>query len=456
MRKAWIVTVALSLAAYAASSQRTQPVLQSPTLAVTNVTLLDGTGGPARRNVTVLIRGARVAAITPARAFTLSPGTRQLDGRGKFLLPGLCDAHAHIRHGTRTLELFIAHGVTCIRQMFDDMQQIRVQREGIERGELLGPRFLTIAGGWPDSVTGDRATAVADSLRSLGATFFKIGTTITPESFQALRREAARLGMPFLGHLPLAVPLSDLIASEMRSIEHMAFLELSFTTKPELRDSILATITRNDAAARAAFYAQTLATVSAARRDSLLRLMAARRLWITPTLVNHQRAAMAGDSAFESDPRLRDIAESTKVAWRQSRYARPRTAEQRALAKSQFAFQRALVRRMSELGVPILAGSDAGDVYNYDGSSLHDELRLLVDAGLPTAKALDAVTRAPVVAAGAQDSLGTVEVGKVADLVLIDADPRTDIRNLTRLAAVVLGGKVIDRDSLRSLRLRGR
>ena len=425
----------------------------TPTLAITNVTLIDGTGAAPRPGVTVLVSGTRISGIVADGA--APHATAELDGRGKYLIPGLCDGHAHFRHGDRTPELFVAHGVTCVRQMFDDMAQLRTQRSAIAKGQLLGPRMLTIAGGWPDSA-GSREERIADSLVAEGATFFKIGTTLTTASYEAVRRQARRHGVDFLGHLPVSVSLAEAVISGQRSIEHLALFELAFAPdESRLRDSLAAAFRRRDAAARDSVTAAALAGVSEARRDSLLRLLAARRVWVTPTLVNHRRAAMAGDSAFDVDPRLRDIPERTRAQWRQSRYRAARTPEQRALARALFAFQEKTVARMYQLGVPLIAGSDAGDVYNYDGSSLHDELRLFVAAGVPTIAALAAATSAPVSAAGALDSLGTVEVGKLADLVLLDANPLADIGNVGRISAVVVGGRVIDREEIRQLRESG-
>ena len=184
----------------------------------------------------------------------------------------------------------------------------------------------------------------------------------------------------------------------------------------------------------------------------------ANQTWFTPTLILGQNAALAGDPAQIADPRLRYLPSEVVASWNPQGDVRPvaRTAEDRAMTRQLMETGAAITETMQRTGVPLMAGTDTGLPYVFPGFSLHDELALLVEAGLTPLEALQAATRNTAQAMGLGDELGTVEVGKLADLVLLDADPLAAITNTTRIAAVVANGRLLEQPELRGLLHGGR
>jgi imidazolonepropionase-like amidohydrolase len=414
-------------------------------LAITNVTVIDGTGHAPRANQTVLVDRGRITAVGPSARTTPAGSTRIVDGRGRFLIPGLCDAHAHLYHGARRLAQLLAHGVTCIHEMWGETPRIATLRREIDSGQRLGPSILTVAGGWPDSGDAPRARSVVDSLVRLGADFIKVGSLHSPAWYGAMLDAARERRVRVIGHLPTAVPAPVVVRGGQSRLEHVA-VELLIATSANA-DSLLArwidaSRTRNRDV-MLAIQRAAVATQSDARRASLFREMVEQRVALTPTLLNHRASAMLADSAFARDPRLASFDDTTRQAWSAWLRRQPRTAEHSRAAKELYQAQLALVRDMHRAGVMILAGSDVGDHYRYYGPSLHDEMVLLAAAGLAPMAVLQAATRNPAAHLGLLSERGTVEVGRRADLVLLAGDPLADLGNVRRVEAVVYGGRLL-------------
>jgi imidazolonepropionase-like amidohydrolase len=419
-----------------------------PPLAVRGVTLIDGRGGEPQRDRTVLVRDGRIAAIG-GRELTLPPNTRVLNAAGKFMIPGLCDAHAHFRYGTSSLDRFLANGVTCLREMFGNPREVADWRARIERGVLAGPHILTVAQGITEGANASAATAVLDSAAQSGATFIKLGDRIPRATFDRLMTEARARHVAVLGHLPYPVSAIDAARSGIRSIEHANRLVFDAAIGG---DSLRAALWTANRTSRFSLYAAALDGYDAARSWALARALAASGVAFTPTLISARRLAMRNDSAFHSDARLRDIPAATQAEWRHETAETRHDSVQRSIAYRLYARQQQLVRLLDSAGVHILAGTDAGDTYVYDGSSLHDELMELVRAGLTPMASLLAATRNVAEVAGVTASIGTIAAGKAADLVLLDADPLADIANVRRIRAVIRGGRLYERAELDRMR----
>jgi imidazolonepropionase-like amidohydrolase len=318
---------------------------------------------------------------------------------------------------------------------------------------------------WPGAIvvtTEAQGRAVVDSLVQAGAGFVKVYSRLAPAVYFAMLDEARRKGIAVAGHVPNLVRASDASDSGQRSMEHLTGVLDECSRDPGAvlarRRWIADALTRSvplaeiDSANRA-----VLAIVADERDDrrcgELLARLARNGTWQVPTLTVLRGQALAPELAGRDDPRFKYISRRLRESWEpaRNRFLRARTGEDWHLWRRVFARQLELVGLMQRAGVPLLAGTDASNPYALPGFGIHDELELLVRAGLDPREALRAATLNPARYFGATDSLGTVEAGKLADLVLLDADPLQDIRHAERIRAVVVGGHYLDRRALDAL-----
>ena len=400
------------------------------TLAIRHVTVIDGTGAIAS-DMTVLVAGGRIIAVGPARSVTVRRGYRVVEGAGRYLIPGLWDMHVHLAEGWPDSTLgawFLDHGVVGVRDMGTPMARIRALRSAFASAASAGPRivaagpFLNGSRAVPDLVLHVETEAdgrrAADSVHALGADFVKVLSEIPPAAFRGAAGEARQLGLPIVGHLPAGMDPAEVSDAGLRSLEHQFGLALSCAYESAARC----------AAAGARVTALDTATV--------FRRLKQNGTWLTPTFVSFVRVLRSDDSARRHEPRVALLPEAVRTGW-----LADRTAVPRGLAPA-LARERAMIRPMRAAGLRFLAGTDFGDPFLYPGASLHDELAELVAAGLTPMEALQAATRNAAAFFGTLDSAGTIEPGKVADLVLLEGDPLADVRNTRRIAAVVVHGEL--------------
>jgi hypothetical protein len=460
---------------------------QDATIAVTDVTLIDATGAPPRLQTTVVIAGDRIAEIRPTRTGASPNRAQVVDGAGRYLIPGLWDAHVHTFvfpwQPDHQLPLFIANGVTGIRDMggalpnsaSDEMgggfpmNAIDAIRSAIASGERVGPRIVAgvMVDGptpvWPVALAVDTAgegRQVVATIAEAGADFVKAYTLLPREAYLAIGEAANERNITFAGHVPIAVTAGEASDAGQHSIEHFSDSLLPYCSTAE--DEILAELRAAAAgpdpvqAYAAAFFGMLprfLETFDPDKVKALATRFVANQTWFTPTLILGQNAARAGDPAQIADPRLRYLPSEVVASWNPQGDVRPvaRTAEDRAMTRQLMEIGAAITEAMQHTGVPLMAGTDVGLPYLFPGFSLHDELALLVEAGLTPLEALQAATRNSAVAMGLGDELGTVEVGKLADLVLLNADPLMSITNTTRITAVVANGRLFEQPELQGL-----
>ncbi|GAC1687251.1 MAG: hypothetical protein NVS9B3_05770 [Gemmatimonadaceae bacterium] len=462
-------STAALLAATAASVAVAQP--NRDRVALTHVTIIDVETGARRRDQTVILADGRIAAVGASASLESPAGTRRVNGRGKFLIPGLWDMHAHTYRSLNIVPaLYLANGVTGIRDMGSriGVQPVLALRDSIRAGLVRGPRM--VVGGMVSNltpgidstsattVTPATARAIVDSLARLGVDFIKV-VQLTPATFFAVVTAAHANGLHFAGHLPWGVDLRVASDSGMLSHEHLwGILTACSTTEDSLR-SVIADrpgppeAPRDDSRVEGRFVSALTARRDWAKCDALFQRVARNGTFVEPTLLVARELGWPREFAHANDPRLRYVHSGERERWLRVHSAPPWTIDapgNRAL----FTAYADLVRRIGATDVRLLAGSDAGYPFVYHGFSLHDELATLVAAGLTPLRALQTATLNPARYLGATDSLGTVAAGKVADLVLLDADPLADIHNTTRIQAVVANGRYLDRDALDRL-LRG-
>jgi len=365
---------------------------QGDATVIRNVTVIDGIADVAQPGMSVLLEGGRIASIAPAGRLRAPMDATIIDGSGKFLIPGLWDTHAHLSYwGEDALDLLVAAGVTSIRELGGDPEEIGTWKQEIEAGDRVGPAMI-----WcgpflegPDGddeyrfkiVDEDEARYAARALQALGVDFLKIQPFIAADLVRALVDEGQDLGLTVVGHLPRGLSAVEGAGLGLRSIEHMS---------PYLG-------------------------LSDAQLDDVIAAYEEHGTWMSPALFS-----MVAPVEARGD----DISTNERV--------------QRAYT---------IVGRFHDAGIPILVGSNFAyrDWPQTPGAGLHGEMRVLVEAGLSEMDVIKLATSRAAEFAGRAEETGTIQAGRSADLVLLDADPLADIRNTERIEAVFLRGRYLPR-----------
>jgi imidazolonepropionase-like amidohydrolase len=402
------------------------------TTTIDNVTIVDVANGRLQSRKTIVIEGSRISRIDNASDATRATAT--LDGTGMFVIPGLWDMHVHAYftndtarfHSTSEVmfPLFIVNGVTGVRDLGSNLEATLAARDSVAAHQLIGPRML-VSGPMLDGpatryqaaikvANGDEARAAVRMLKGRGVDMIKTQSLLSKDAYGALADEAARLGIPFEGHVPNAITGMEAIAANQRSFEHLL----------GVRDTAIA----------------------------LIAELARKHVWQCPTVINSVGTA----ADFTSDPGVPFWLKQAVEGWRRTAITRAaesdsaaRTAEERATRRL------ALIKTMYDAKIPFLAGTDAPQGYDLvPGASLHRELQLFVRAGLTPLQALQTATLNPALYFGKTAEWGSVAAGKTADLVVLRANPLVDIANTRAVAAVVADGRYYSPRELDRLRLR--
>lgn len=461
-----LTLLSLSLPLSAQNKQNSAP------LVFTSVTVIDAAGAPAKPGMTVVITDGRITALGKSGKVRVPRGARVVDGAGKFLIPGLWDMNAHPFLYEKdffplfALHLYVVNGVTGLRDTFGPLGEEIQWRKGIEVGAILGPRI--VIGGplvdgpkpaFPGSVAvsdGDEGRRAVISLKQRGADFIKVYDLLPRDAYFAIADEAKRQGIPFAGHVPATVTAAEASDAGQKSIEHLANVSVSCSTDAaELQKAWSSALLEQDnaLAIRGLARADTKALDSHSPAEclALSAHFVKNGTWHTPTLVVHRSLASVDDPAPANDPRLRYIPRAIREEWdpNTSIFSKALTKDDFAGLKRTFPKLLEVAGLMRRLGVGFLVGTDAPAVpYCFPGFSVHDEMALLVRAGFTPMQALQAATLNPARFLGLSAFLGTVERGKKADLVLLEADPLQDITNTRRIVAVVVNGRLLDRATL--------
>jgi len=373
-------------------------------LALTHVTVIDGTGAEPQRDKTVIIVGDRIQAISNGSA-GIPTRARIIPANGQFLIPGLWDMHVHLVESD--LPLLVAYGVTGVRDMGNILENVDVWRGKIAAGAMVGPRIARVGpilNGkefGPVHVAIENAAEARAAVRVLkknGVDEIKLHRALSRDAYFALADEAKKLSIPFVGHVPQTVTAAEASDAGQASIEHTeSMFDGERPVKPEETQALFERFVKNKTS-------------------------------YDPTLTAYRGST---DSA-NVDPQLL------------KKY--PDLISGRKKLFTQFL---QLVGMMNRTGVTLLTGTDLGQKWIRPGSTLHDELELFVQAGLTPMQAIQASTRNA--ARFLHVEYGTIDVGKTASLVLLDANPLNDIRNTRKISAVILEGKFVERSQLDSL-----
>jgi len=441
MGRVWIVALLVVLACGPSS---TNPAIKSEVIAFVDVTVVPMDRETRLLHHTVIVQSGRIASIGPVVSTPIPDGALQIDGRGKFLMPGLADMHVHT-YDPRQLAMFVTMGVTTIRVLWGDAGTIGA-RDAIEHGEQRMAPSIYSAGGiidgnppiWPGSIavsTPDEGIEAVAAQQRAGYDFVKVYALLPVEIYDAIVAAAAKHGLPVIGHVPFAAKLGHVLDAKQRSIEHLD----GYAAYAERDDSPIKSA--KDYKTRMAAYKYSDAAKLA---EAVARTKAA-GTWNCPTLVVRDRIANL-DRPDRTRPEYRFVPPSHIEHWdpKQDFRFQNSTADDFVIARAGNTWGLTVVKALSDAGAGILAGTDVGNPWLVPGFSLHQELALLVEAKLTPYQALRAATLAPAEFMSSRaggERFGTVTVGGRADLVLVEADPLIDIANTTRIAGVLLRGR---------------
>ena len=444
-------------------------------LVIQHVTVIDATGRGPAPNMTVVVDGDRIVAVTPwKKKMRLPKDAAEVDGTGKFLIPGLWDMHVHGASDERapwSHLLFLANGVVGVRDMSGPAdahawRATQLANEDPSPAIYLGSPIVDGPNPvWPDSiVVADEVQArdVVDQQQQRGADFIKVYSRLSREAYFAIADEAKKRGIAFEGHVPESVTAAEASDAGQKSIEHLTRVAESCSREEATID---AELSRQEALFRApdatlsqkmesgkgiiGLDLRAIETYDDATAQALFVRFVKNGTWQCPTLTLLR--AQIDDPLPADDPRLKYLSETVRAKWDGGYYKNlppPARAALVNLSKAQFGESMKIVGVMHRAGVPILAGTDTMNPQCFPGFGLHDELALLVEAGLSPMAALQAATRNAAQFMGQLDRRGTIEAGKIADLVLLDRDPLADIHNTRAIQAVVLNGKLFPHAAL--------
>lgn len=446
------------LSLFTASPQRAQsPEGAGVSLVFTHVTVIDTVNGALHPDTFVIVTGDRIAQVGTKRHVKVPKDGKIIDSTGKFMIPGLWDMHVHAFFDDRaesgrdvTLPLFIANGVTGVRDMGSNLDPVLQARKDIEDKRLLGPRMI-VSGPMLDGPKSTYKSAIAiatpedgrravDMLKSRGVDFIKIQSYVPRDAYFAIVEECKKQNIVFVGHVPDSIRGSEASNAGQKSWEHLiGIFEGSSTVEDDL-------LTGPKSPGR------FLATYDATKEAAIIQLLAKNHTWQCPTLYWERGQWLVDVIDPSKDPDVK----YAPVSWRERVWPKATKSIIKEMdtdplpVRERFVqHELDIVKKLNQAGVPFLAGTDCpAGVDVLPGFSLHLELQRFIAAGFAPLEALQTATLRPAQFLDKLNDYGTVETGKVADLVLLDASPLDDIRNTQKIAGVVAGGRYFSRANL--------
>jgi imidazolonepropionase-like amidohydrolase len=434
------------------------------TLRITNANVIDVSTGQLHPSSTVVIRGNRIVSVGMAPG-AIQKGDRVIDAKGMYVIPGLWDMHTHVYFGSSAaqgseliLPLFIANGVTGIRDMGSALDAVLSARANVAAHKLLGPRMV-VSGPMLDGprVSFPASLAITtpaigrhavDSLKQRGVDFIKIQSGVPRDAYFAIADEAKKVGIPFEGHVPDAIRASEAIAAGQRTFEHLiGIFEASSPDEGKYIEDKYDGGTKRPS--------RFLATYDPTREAGIIKQIAGANVWQCPTLFWERGQWLVDTVQVMKDPDIAFAAKTWIASWPKTRESiRKGLANDTLPVRAAFvAHELDIVRKLHAANVPFLAGTDTpAGVDVLPGFSLHRELERFVAAGFTPLEALQTATINPALFWHRRSDYGTVEAGRIADLVLLTGNPLVDIRNTRTISGVVADGRYLSAGDLAKLR----
>jgi imidazolonepropionase-like amidohydrolase len=436
----------------------------SPTpIVITHATVINPGTSSVRTDQTVIITGGLITSVSDSSKSQLprNARVRVIDATGQYLIPGLWDMHVHSAFGDWfpggrdvILPLFVANGVTGVRDMGGDIPVLLRWRKEIADGQIIGPRMI-ISGPMLDAylpngklrfpssmaVTSPAsAIAAVEILKKQGVDFIKVQSVISHDAYLAAAAEAHKQGLPIVGHVPDKVRLAEVVGAGQKSVEHLMGIFEGCSTE---EDKFI----KGEGNLKL-----LLTTQDQQRCDSLTKLLAQNQTWQVPTLAWQRGGTFLDQRDLKHQPLDKYVPSYWRdVTWRRftDEMMPDVLRDPLTLREEYFARNLQMVGALHHAGVPFMAGTDAAPgVYIMPGFSLHDELANFVEAGFTPMESLQTATSNPAKFLGMEDKMGSVDPGKSADLVLLNANPLADIGNTKQITAVIAHGRLFDRAAL--------
>ena len=432
------------------------------TLSITHVTVIDTVTGKTRPNTTVMIQGNRITGIALSTSITPKAG-QIVDARGEYLIPGLWDMHTHIYFDSTAadgtdlvLPLLLANGITGVRDMGSKLDEVLEARDQIAAHRLLGPRMV-VSGPMLDGpkstykavipiATPEDGRKAVDMLKSRGVDFIKVQSGVPREAYFAIAEESKKVGIPFEGHVPDAVRASEAVAAGQVTFEHL--IGIFEASSPDEDNYLTGKKT----------VGMFLETYDPAREANIIQLLAKNHVWQCPTLYWERGQWLVDAIDYTKDPDLA-YAGHTWVTkqWPASQASILKSLDTDPLPVREKFVEHELdiVRKLHAANVPFIAGTDTpAGVDVIPGISLHLELQRFVAAGFTPLEALQTATLNPADFYNRRSDFGTVQIGRIADLVLLQASPLENIANTRTVVGVIADGHYLSSADLEQLRTR--
>ena len=452
-------------------------------ICIQNIATVDPTVG-LKENQTIVIKDGKILKIAPTAELKLSSKNQIVDGTGKYLIPGLWDSHIHFAYieeiAPRMFDLFLAYGITGVRDTGGEISFVRKWKDAALANPTDAPRVM-IAGplldGMPNvydgsdvghpplSVGSNSVEAVAnqvESITKIGVDLLKAYEMLTPEQFAMVMKLAKEKGLKVTGHVPLSMDVTSASNAGLNSMEHMRNLELSCASNADellkLRIAMLAKGKSSPGGVlRSSIHAAqreiAVKNYDEKKADEVIQVLLKNQTWQIPTMALN----MGGFRALQVRPEYQEsfsyLPDSIAEAWKKM------ITEFSGVAQSPFSKQYAqwmmnMVAKIHKAGIPIMAGTDTPIGFLTPGLSLHEELVVLVEAGLTPQEALQTATLNPAKYFNLENELGSIKENMWADLVILTANPLENIKNTQRIDAVVKQGKYYDREALNQIQKR--
>lgn len=429
------------------------------TLTITHATVVNTVTGALQPDTTVTIEGNRIQQVVPSKSAGAPKGT-VVDAHGQYLIPGLWDMHTHVFFGSTAkdgddliLPLLLANGITGVRDMGSALDPVLHARNEIAAHREMGPRMI-VSGPMLDGPKSTYKAAIAistpddgrkavDMLKARGADFVKVQSGVPREAYFAIADEAKKIGIPFEGHVPDAIRASEAVAAGQRTFEHL--IGIFEASSPDETKYLAGKKT----------VGMFLDTYDPKLEANIISLLAAKQVWQCPTLYWERGQWLVDAIDYTKDPDLAYAGKTWVTKWPRSQKSIMQTLDTDPLpVREKFVeHELGIVRRLHAANVPFLAGTDTpAGVDVIPGISLHLELQRFVAAGFAPLEALQTATLNPAKFYGRTKDFGTVEQGRIADLVLLRENPLTNIANTRTVTAVIADGRYISQKQLNEMK----